>query len=341
MIIFRCWSDGDGSTPRWWNEGETITRGRYWYECREGRLEPRGCMSKTSQKLNIGEEVEDGEYVAVCELGPDGHLRFRFTACIGSENRHYNPGEQWIDSQNIYYYECEQDGAYLRNQIKGCISHDKQRKILIGQQDDYGDYIYECREKYNGSIQMCSVGCINNGQHYKIGDQWPEGEFLYYCKSNGGRSQKVCIGCLYQNKRLYDGDRFRDQDTVYECEIRPDSYGHKPVGCLAKDLDGSVVERVIGCRWYLQDSQSKIEQTCEVDGTKTKVRTTACIYRHNGFDTIFLLPGQYTIWSLPVNGKSVGIACRENPDGPKLDVFDVSQVAQYTTGLSYEQPRGK
>uniref|UniRef100_A0A8L8Q1H6 VWFD domain-containing protein n=1 Tax=Heligmosomoides polygyrus TaxID=6339 RepID=A0A8L8Q1H6_HELPZ len=339
---FSCWSTGNGQPARWWNEGETLTRGKYWYECQQGRLEPRGCVTDGNRKLNIGTTTEVGNYVAVCELGPDGYLQFRFSACIGEGNRHYGVGETWPDSQNMYYYECQRDGPYLRSQPKGCISHDKQRRIALGQRDDYGDYTYECRQKYNGTIQMCSVGCIHKGQHYKIGEQWPDGEFVYYCKLNGGRCQKVCIGCQHRQKRLYDGDRYHEEGSVYQCEIRPDSFGHKPVACLSKELDGSTVERVIGCRWYLQTSLSKIEQTCELVGTKTVVRTLGCIYRHNGFDTIFLSPGQYTIWNLPHRVKtSIGLACRETPDGAKLEVFDVTQLAQHTAGLKYDQPRGK
>ncbi|VDM62736.1 unnamed protein product [Angiostrongylus costaricensis] len=282
------------------------------------------------------------EKASILDLGRDGYLQFRYVACVGSGNRHYRVGEQWVDEENTYYYECEKDGPYLKGKLKGCISHDKQRKVAIGQQDDYGEYTYECRENYNGTIQMCSVGCIHNGKHYKVGEQWPDREFLFYCRMSGGRSQKVCIGCLYRQKRLYDGDRYHEDASVFQCEIRQDSYGHKPVACLSKELDGSTVERVIGCRWYLQDSKSKIEQTCELNGSKTHVRTIGCIYRHNGYDTIFLSPGRYTIWNLPYHQKtSIGLACLETPDGAKLDVFDVSQMSYYTKGLVYDQPRGK
>ncbi|KAL6733235.1 hypothetical protein Aduo_003898 [Ancylostoma duodenale] len=337
----RCWSGGNGQPARWWSDGETIMRGKYWYVCERGRLAPRGCVTETNRKLNIGNTIEAGGYVAICELGPDGYLQFRFIACIGEGNRHYRVGETWVDAQNTYYYQCEQDGPYLKSKPKGCITHDKRNKIAIGQRDDFGDYTYECRQNFNGSIQMCSVGCIHNGKHYKVGEQWPDGEFVFYCKNNGGRCRKVCIGCQHRNKRLYDGDRYSEKGSVYQCEIRPDSFGHKPVACLSRELDGSTIERVIGCRWYLQTPQSKIEQTCELNGTTTSVKTVGCIYRHNGFDTIFLSPGRYTIWNLPHVKKSVGLACKETAYGAKLDVFDVTQLNEYTQGLTYDMPRGK
>ncbi|KIH43571.1 hypothetical protein ANCDUO_26420, partial [Ancylostoma duodenale] len=45
-----------------------------------------------------------------------------------------------------------------------------------------------------------------------------DGEFVFYCKNNGGRCRKVCIGCQHRNKRLYDGDRYSEKGSVYQCE---------------------------------------------------------------------------------------------------------------------------
>lgn len=75
------------------------------------------------------------------------------------------------------------------------------------------------------------------------------GDFVYYCKQNGGFAQKVCVGCQYRDKRLYNGDRYQRDDMVYKCEVRSDKYGHKPVGCVVREPDGTTLERVIGCRW--------------------------------------------------------------------------------------------
>lgn len=76
-----------------------------------------------------------------------------------------------------------------------------------------------------------------------------DGDFVYYCKLNGGRCQKVCVGCQFRDKRLYDGDRYQKDNTVFQCEVRPDKYGHKPVGCVVWDENGDSVERIVGCRW--------------------------------------------------------------------------------------------
>lgn len=115
---------------------------------------------------------------------------------------------------------------------------------------------------------------------------------MFYCKLNGGRTRKVCVGCQFRDKRLYDGDRYHKDSTVFQCQVqdllvsqisqvRPDRYGHKPVGCVTKDASGLTVERVLGCRWYRQEEDSKIEQTCILDKERSVavVKTVSCIYR--------------------------------------------------------------
>lgn len=78
-----------------------------------------------------------------------------------------------------------------------------------------------------------------------------EGDYVYYCKLDHGRTQKMCVGCQYNDKRLYDGDRYRKGDTVFQCEVRPDQYGHKPVACVVTDEHGDTVERIVGCIWFV------------------------------------------------------------------------------------------
>lgn len=169
-----------------------------------------------------------------------------------------------------------------------------------------------------------------------------DGEFLYYCKLNGGRCQKVCVGCQYRNKRLYNGDRYHKDETVYQCEVRTDKYGHKPVGCVIKDKNGQTVERVLGCKWYKETENAKVEQTCQLEDNKTIIKTLGCIFVNNGYDTLFLYPGTYTIWTEQMDKKSIGVACFEGSgtNEPRLETFDVNEISTKTVGLKYDQPRG-
>jgi len=241
----------------------------------------------------------------------------------------------------MYYFECRADGPYLRAEIAGCVTHDKTSRIPIGGSSENGDYWYECLKKYNGSVQMCSAGCMHNGQKYKIGDSWPDGDYVYYCKIENGRCQKICVGCQFRNKRLYDGDRYYKDDVVFQCEVRPDKYGHKPVGCVIRDTNGDTVERVVGCRWYQETDESKVEMTCLQEDNKTYVKTLGCIYVHNGFDTLFVHPGTYTMWTKSVDNQSIGVSCREyESERYRLETFKPEELAQKTQGLRYDQPRG-
>ncbi|TKR59780.1 hypothetical protein L596_029405 [Steinernema carpocapsae] len=337
----RCWSRGNNQPARWWNEGERIDRGKYWYECQNGELAPRGCFSNTNERLFVGGKfVQDG-YETQCVLGSDGYLKFEFTGCQSSDGKTHSVGETWEDERRMYWFVCRQDGPYVKIDIGGCLTHDKSRRLNLGDSYDLGDYTYKCMKKYNGTIQMCSVGCIHQGVHYSVGQQWPDGDFLYYCKLNGGRCQKACVGCMHEGRQLYDGDRYHKDATVYQCEIRPDRYGHKPVGCVARDEDGRVVDKVIGCRWYSYSKNAKVEQTCELKDNKAVVKTVGCIYRHQGYDTLFLYPGTYTIWNQKLDGTALGVTCQSSADGqPSLDTFEMSELPYKTRGLKYDQPRG-
>ncbi|CAI4223910.1 unnamed protein product [Auanema sp. JU1783] len=337
----RCWSSGNGQPAKWWNNGEQVERGKYWYVCSNGELQPQGCFSSTGERLRIGEEFQMKGFVNKCVLDNEGYLTFEFTACIAQNGQVVQPEQTWRDPKNIYEYKCSRVGEFLKITVEGCLTHDKSRVLKIGEKYDMQDYTYACQEKSNGVVQLCSVGCVHEGQHYGVGQQWQNGEYIYYCKLNGGRCQKNVIGCVYENKNLYDGDRYRKGETVYQCQIRQDTFGHKPVGCISHEVDGSSVERVIGCRWYLTTTQSKIEQTCELEDSNTNVKTVACIYRHNGFDTVYLHPGTYTIFNLPKDNQSIGLSCKMSGTSAELGVFQLNELPSRTAGLTYDQPRGK
>jgi hypothetical protein len=106
------------------------------------------------------------------------------------------------------------------------------------------------------------------------------------------------------------------------------------------ETDGTTIERVVGCRWYIHGQSSKVEQTCLLEGEKTRVDTIGCIYRYRGYDTIWLFPGTYTIWNQP-DGINMGLACTKTADGARLENFPAEQVASYSSRLKYDMPRGK
>ncbi|KAK6105048.1 hypothetical protein QQG55_18730 [Brugia pahangi] len=338
----RCWSSGNGQSAHWFNHGERINRGKYWYKCNNGMLEPKGCFTPTNNELYIGDKFVENGYEIECVLDKNGYLQFAFTACVPKEGERYKIGETWEDEQHMYWFECKADGPYLRVEIGGCVTHDKSRRIALNEMYDFGEYTYQCLKKYNGSVQMCSVGCIHKGMHYKIGDQWADGDFIYYCKTKNGRCQKICVGCHFKDKLLYDGDRYHKDDTVFMCEVRPDKYRHKPVGCVVRDAKGETVERVVGCKWYQQTKKSKVEQICVLENGKAVVKTLGCIFVHKGYNTLFLKPGTYTIWNQQIDGLAIGVICRQpkNDGMPSLETFKIEDIIYKVNGLRYDQPRG-
>ncbi|VDN03331.1 unnamed protein product [Thelazia callipaeda] len=168
----RCWSSGNGQPAHWLNDGEQISRGKYWYVCSRGELQPRGCFTANNEQLRIGDKYVENGYELQCVLDR-GYLQFKFTACVPKSNKRYTIGETWEDEKRMYWFECKADGPYLRVEIRGCLTHDKSRKLELNEVYDFGEYTYQCQKKYNGTVQMCSVGCVHKGAHYKIGDQWP------------------------------------------------------------------------------------------------------------------------------------------------------------------------
>ncbi|CAJ0581514.1 unnamed protein product, partial [Mesorhabditis spiculigera] len=337
----RCWTSGNGRPAQWWNEGERVDRGKYWYTCRRGELYPEGCFTEDNQRINLWATYVQNGYEITCALDDKSYLVFKTTACVGPDDRRYRTYDQWVDPSQTYYWQCKPDGPYLKAEVVGCLSHDKTRKLALGESYDYGDYRYECQRKFNGSVSMCSIGCVERGQFFKVGEQFVDGQYVYYCKSNKGRCQKVCVGCLWREKRLYDGDRYRENRTVFQCEIRSDSFGRKAVGCHVRDSDGTMMDRVIGCRWYITSKNSKIEQTCLAEGENgARIKTEACIYVYKGYDTLQLTPGSYTIWNPPNQAQPIALTCKTTDDGAVLEQYTVDQVYAHIQGLRYDAPRG-
>ncbi|VDN32013.1 unnamed protein product, partial [Gongylonema pulchrum] len=128
------------------------TSGKYWYTCRQGDLKPEGCFSPTNERLPIGGTFVENGYEIQCILDNSGYLQFKFSACVPKPNKRYLIGETWEDDQvsfyllpptyHMYWFECKADGPYLRVEIRGCVTHDKTRRIALDEVYDFGEYTY-------------------------------------------------------------------------------------------------------------------------------------------------------------------------------------------------------
>lgn len=333
----RCWTSGNGQSVRWWPEYSEITRGRYWYECKNGRLEPKGCLDRQSRKLRIGESYDQKGYEMTCIQHHDGYMGFKMTACLPRNGGRYTPGEKWNEAQNRYWFICQQRQYSVRMKTGGCVTRSGER-IKIGDERVVGNYWYECQHKYNGSVSLCAIGCVHNGNKYRIGQSWAEDDFVWYCKKDGEKTSKMCVGCQHFNKRLNDGEQYYERDTVFKCIVSPDAHYHKVIGCVQRDNYGTTTERVIGCHWTEQDYMGKYERTCLKDGGKgAKKETLGCVWVHKGVDYLSVPPNTYTIW---FNGKdNKAIACRMEGGHMRLVEFEAHELAFKARGMKYKPPR--
>lgn len=230
-----------------------------------------------------------------------------------------------------------------RERVKqeGCSIDNQSSMLKVGEHFEIGNHTYECQKRFNGFTQMCAVGCIYNGNHFKIGEQFMDGEFVFYCKSgkNGKICQRVCIGCQVGDQKLYNGDRYRKDNSAYQCVVRPNRSIHKPVACFTE----GGIERVVGCKWRTTTKHSsRVEQTCVVRKGRSLVETTGCVFNHKGYDRFFLYTGTYTLWSEFSDGQKMGVKCatKEQKSTPLLETFSLAEMEGKTVGLKYDQPRG-
>uniref|UniRef100_A0A0K0EH58 Ig-like domain-containing protein n=1 Tax=Strongyloides stercoralis TaxID=6248 RepID=A0A0K0EH58_STRER len=338
-----CWSSGNKIPVRWWEEGSIIERGKYWYKCEKGTLQPMGCFSNSNKRIKIGDSYVEHGYEMTCILGPQGYLSFNFTHCVPDGVEKYSIGESWIDSHMKSWYICKEDGPYLRIDIGGCISHDKKRKLKIDEEYDYNGFTYTCRQKAGGSVQLCASGCIVNKKHYKIGEEWNDDKFIYYCKQKGGKASISTIGCIHNGDKLFDGDSFIDGNEYFQCQIRETSHGIKSGGCILINENGTKEKKTFGCRWTnVLKNGNKVQQTClEING-RGKIQTEACIFVKNGKDIIYLEPNYYTIFTSFDSSEPKIYACKVNEKGNySLGVFAIHESKDKTIGMKYDKPRGK
>lgn len=41
----------------------------------------------------------------------------------------------------MYWFECKADGPYLKVEIRGCVSHDKTKRIPLNEAYEFGGYV--------------------------------------------------------------------------------------------------------------------------------------------------------------------------------------------------------
>lgn len=313
--------------PGGYSEGTQVDLGRYWYECRDGQLVPKGCLNDEGRRIDIMAtyDTSNKNYRLQCVVDSSGFLAFTYKSCLYDGIEH-GPNEEWEDGK--YYYRCDREGDYLRVNIAGCM--DQGKRVQLNERVTKGDFIYTCRKSVNGTCSMCPVACTKNGREYSIGESFDIDNLWYTCTNSEGPGKGPiaikCIGCLNdQKQRLKDGDRFFKDDVVYECAVRDQEAGVRPVGCVQRNENGVTVERRLGCYWVEGNEPYQYEMTCKFDKeANTAVRIqNRCNYK--------VQQGSYTIEAgcYQIADKTA-IACKKEGTSLNIRVYQIDQIGDLT-----------
>uniref|UniRef100_A0A915KH42 Abnormal cell migration protein 18-like fibronectin type I domain-containing protein n=1 Tax=Romanomermis culicivorax TaxID=13658 RepID=A0A915KH42_ROMCU len=293
--------DRSRKCPGGHDHGQTVDRGRYWYKCNTGHLEPMGCFADDGTRLDIMGAFRTRGYVLQCVLDYKGDLAFRYKGCLSDDQKEYAPNETWQDER--YWYVCMVHGEYLRSEVGGCVHQNN--RYGIGATIEKKGFLYECRRYGNSTGSFCPVACLHQGRRYDVDQTFEIGKYWYTCTIYNGRLAKVCVGCLHKEKRLKDGDRYFQRDSVYECEIRNNTLPeHRLIGCR-DDLDGVVVERKLGCMWTVGRFPTQYVMQCVPKHARLAVKEVVKCY-YKGYE---MNPGCFRIVDDEV------ITCRKNAGG--------------------------
>jgi hypothetical protein len=286
--------------------GQSVDVGRYYYTCKDGMLDPTGCLSEANERAPIGSTFKRNDFVMLCKLGADGYMVIEYSAClIGGKT--VQPGDT-SETANQWYTCAKQANNYLMQKASGCIY--KTKRVNLGEKVREETALLECREDAKGVPAMIENGCVSDGKEYQYGDSFTDDKFWYFCGTNDqGKSMRKVIGCVYEGKKLYDGQIFYRDDVIFRCLVQEyKTARHAPVGCVKRDANGQEVHKSIGCYWIDGEAPHKFSVMCNLKN-ETCVKTKFNCYYAPGRYEVILEPGCFRKFE----DKTIG--CKPTPDG--------------------------
>jgi len=303
--------------------GAQLERGRFYYECRDGAILPKGCVTDDLKRIEIGQTTDRKTYRLKCTLSGDSVLSLEPFACL-QQNQEHQINEQWEDGKNFYV--CKKDGTNLRTVNSGCI--DGGRRISLNEKITKDDFVMVCNETVNNGAHLMAVGCVKDGRQYNTGESFEVGKFWFNCTRTG--REKVSIkasGCMNNGKRLNDGDRYFDNDVIYECTIDADKNDVRTTGCVQRDEKGEVVERRLGCTWVEGQAPFQYELACQHDAATNTAKKVQVRCNYNiGGGVYNVDPGCYR------KADKIVIGCLQDGSGLKIQSFQGDNAEQAATG---------
>lgn len=292
-----------------YKEGEKVEKGSAWFECRNGQLTPKGCVSSNGDRLKLQDIYDLGFVRAQCLLADGGNPNLVNKSCV-QENREYQPEERWDDGK--YVYTCKKEGAVLRMQATGCIREGK--KVNVGERLVIGEVVYECKSAGGASFPAIAPwGCpTKDGKQVAAGQEFDEAPYWYSCQLKDGIVSLELMGCVSEKTRFKNGDRFFKDDLVFECQAKENGGNMKVVGCMQKDPKSDrKIERLVGCVWSVGEAPFQVTMTCQPNqDTKTAEQIALhCDYKMPGSTVYSIGIGCYRIY------EDVAVGCVKDPSG--------------------------
>lgn len=299
--------------PGGYGEGEQRDIDNYWYECRNGQVIPKGCLTEGDRRrIEIDATFDTKQFRMQCVKNSDGYLSIVYKSCV-HQGVGRDVGAEWDDG--VALFGCVREKNSVRLVTLGCVDQGHQMKL-----DDRtakGDFVYQCKKSTDGTPQVDKVGCVLNGHKYTIGETYEGDKVWYTCTDKGSKA----VGCMFESRRLQSGDLATTGDQRYTCKLNDDSAVFEPYACLQTD-EGSPIERKIGCFWVEGRGSEAYEYTCKADSSNklSKVQTH-CVY-HSDQGTFKVDPGCVQLAS------TIAVGCLQDSGSGKLTLgtYSASQI---------------
>jgi len=317
QIVLLALASSDNRCPGGYYEGTTIDIGSYWYECRNGVVVPKGCLTEDHARIDIQETYDFNNMRMQCLLDSNGQLTMAYKSCF-HYGREHSVGDQWDDGRTVFT--CKRNGNAFNIESIGCM--DGGRRVPLGDKIVRSELVYICRKNTEGVPTLSQWGCYGkDGRQYAVGESFDYDQFWYTCTADGDRVMVKCTGCLHEQRRLGSSDRFVKDDVVYECQLGQDRAEFKPYGCVQRDENNAKVERRLGCFWIEGQPPYQYEMTCKTDTAETVAvkHGLKCVYKVTG-GSYSVIPGCYIV----TGGTAIG-CMSQSSENLKIVLFNVDE----------------
>lgn len=287
--------------------GAEIPRGYFVFQCQNGNIVPKACLTDSLDQIPIGSTFDKKEFRVRCAQNGD-QLTRELVGCLLNGQEH-KEGETFESGTN--FYTCKRDGDQLHLTNLGCLDNGK--RVNLNDRVVKDDLVMLCNTSVNNGAKLMADGCAKDGKQYKVGESFETGRIWFKCERVS--PQTVALnpaGCVSNGRRLNDGDRFVENDVAYECMIDSATQDIRVTACMQND-NGQTIERKVGCYFNEGPAPFQYEMRCvEDEKTKTAKKSfVRCIYggSHN------IEPGCYRLIEKAVFG------CVAEGDQLKLQSF--------------------